>query len=111
MSITILPVPGYPRLQVGGDIVAVLYVPFVDDDRFLVGISDGTLLLGTYNEQLRCTWSVAREGAALVRIEGERVDLQWSVEWINVGLYSGAMIDRSEPVPLPLFPELDRHAA
>ncbi|WP_017671418.1 hypothetical protein [Blastomonas sp. AAP53] len=111
MSITILPVLGYPRLQVSDDIEAVLHVPFDDDDRFLVGISDGTLLLGTYDEQLRCTWSVVREGAAVVRIEGERVDLHWSVEWLNVGLYSSAMIDRSEPVPLPLFPDLDRHAA
>jgi len=111
MSITILPVLGYPRLQVVGDIEAVLHVPFDDDDRFLVGVSDGSLLLGTYDEQLRCAWSVAREGAALVRIEGECVDLHWSVEWINVGLYSSAMIDRSKPAPLPLFPELDRHAA
>lgn len=111
MGVTILPVPGYPRLQISGDIEAVLHVPFDDDDRFLVGISDGTLLLGTYDEQLRCTWSVVGEGAAIVHIEGERVDLHWSVEWINVGLYSSAMIDRSEPAPLPLFPELDRHAA
>lgn len=111
MSITILPVPGCPRLEVSGDIEAVLQVPFDDDDRFLVGVSDGSLLLGTYDEQLRCTWSVVREGAAIVRIEGERVDLHWSVEWINVGLYISAMIDRSKPAPLPLFPELDRHAA
>lgn len=51
MSITILPVPGYPRLQVIGDIEAILHVPFDDDDRFLVGVSDGTLLVGTYDEQ------------------------------------------------------------
>ncbi|MDM7957028.1 hypothetical protein [Blastomonas sp.] len=111
MSVTISPVPGKPHIQVSGDIQAVLQVPFDDDDRFLVGISDCTLLVGTYDEQLRCSWSVAREGAAIVRIQGERVDLHWSVEWINVGLYNGAMIDRSELAPLPLFPELDRHAA
>ena len=46
-----------------------------------------------------------------MRIEGERVDIHWSVEWLNVGLYCSAMIDRSEPAPLPLFPELDRYAA
>lgn len=111
MSVTILPVPGHPRLRVSGDIEAVLQVPFDDDDRFLVGISDGTLLLGTYDEQLRCAWSVVREGASIVRIEGECVDLHWSVDWINVGLYSCAMVDRSELAPLPLFPELERHAA
>ena len=111
MSITILPVRGCPRLEMSGDIEAVLQVPFDGDDRFLVGISDGSLLLGTYDEHLRCVWSVAREGAAIVRIEGERVDLQWYVEWINVGLYCSAMIDLSELAPLPLFPELDRHAA
>jgi hypothetical protein len=53
MSITIVPVPGCPRLEVRGDIEAVLQVPFDDDDRFLVGISDGSLLLGTYDEHLR----------------------------------------------------------
>ncbi|MGQ3177814.1 MAG: hypothetical protein ACT6R2_15665 [Blastomonas fulva] len=111
MSVTILPVREKPYIQVSGDIQAVLQVPFDDDDRFLVGISDGTLLVGTYDEKLRCAWSIVREGAAIMRIEGERVDIHWSVEWINVGLYSGAMIDRSEPSPLPLFPELDRHAA
>ena len=111
MSVTILPVPSYPRLQVSGDIEAILHVPFDDDDRFLVGVSDGTLLLGTYDEQLRCTWSVAREGAAIVRIEGECIDLHWSVEWINVGLFSSATIDRPGPAPLPLFSEVDRSAA
>lgn len=111
MSVTIFPVPGQPHIQVSGDIQAVLQVPFDDYDRFLVGISDGTLLIGTYDDQLRCAWSVVREGAAIVRIKGERVDLRWSVEWLNEGLFSGAMIDRSKTAPLPLFPELDRHAA
>lgn len=106
MGITISPVAGLARLQVTGDIDAVLAVPFDDDDRFLVGASDGTLLLGTYDECLRCTWTVAQNGAAITRIAGDRVDLEWTVEWLAVGLFSDCAIQSVAPEPLPLFPGL-----
>ena len=111
MSISILPIAGSARLSVTGDLDAVLSVPFDDDDRFLVGLSDGTLLQGVYDEDLRCTWSVARYGAAIIRICGERVELDWKLEWVTVSLYCAPMLECAEPGPLPLFPELDQKAA
>jgi hypothetical protein len=68
VSVIIKPIPDSVALRVTGDITTTLAVPYDDDDRFLVGFSDGTLLIGTYNEELECGWTVAREGAGLVRV-------------------------------------------
>ena len=111
MGITIVPVPGQPRLQVAGDLDAVLEVPFEDDDRFLVAISNGILVLAAYDEQLRCAWQVARGNADLVSIQSERVTIDEEVDWICVSLASGTAMHDAVLSPLPLFPELDRHAA
>jgi hypothetical protein len=66
MAVGFQPIRGSTRLQVSGDIATVLHVPLDDDYRFFVGMSDGTLLLGTYDQELRCSWTVARDGAGLV---------------------------------------------
>lgn len=111
MAITIQPIPASTRLQVSGDIETVLQVPFDDDDRFFVGMSDGTLLLGSYDEDLRCLWSVAREGAAVVQFDADRVIIEWTVEWVTAGLYDANLIVPVQSAPLPLFPDLDQLAA
>lgn len=111
MSVTIEAITGVAKLGVTGDIETVLTVPFDDDDRFLVGLSDGTLLQGVYDEHLGCEWKVAGHGAGIVRIEGRAVTLDWRVEWVTVSIFNGDMIEPTTPPSLPLFPELDRHAA
>ncbi|MDB5714311.1 MAG: hypothetical protein JWO15_1708 [Sphingomonadales bacterium] len=49
MSVMVHPMPDSVSLRVTGDITTTLTVPFYDDDRFLLGFSDGTLLIGTYD--------------------------------------------------------------
>ena len=111
MAVTIEPIPSSVQLRVMGDIETVLTVPYADDDRFLLGLSDGTLLLATYDEALRCSWVVAREGAGLVRFDGERLALEGHAEWVTVSVYDATMIVSRVPEALPLFPNLDRRAA
>lgn len=83
MSVMIEAITGIAKLQVTGDIEAILTVPFEDDDRFLVGLSDGTLLLGTYDDLLRCRWQVLQDGAGIMRIGDRAVTLEWRAEWIT----------------------------
>ena len=111
MAVTIKPLPGSPRLHVSGDLETVLTVPFDDDDRFLLGLSDGTLLLGTYDDELRCSWEVAREGIGSVRVEARGVYVNTSVEWVTASLYDANVVEPHQPQPLPLFPDLDRRVA
>jgi len=111
MAVTIEPVAGSVRLRVTGDIETTLAVPYDDDDRFLVGLSDGTLLLGNYDETLRCFWEVARHGAGIVRFIGDTVVLEWRAEWVTVAVYDANVVEPAVSQSLPLFPELDCWAA
>lgn len=111
MSILVRPIPDSVRLRVTGDIETTLTVPYEDDDRFLVGFSDGTLLLGAYDERLNCRWEIAREGAGIVRFSDEGVRLDWRVEWATVSIYDPNVAEPPLPEALPLFPSLDRWAA
>lgn len=111
MALTIEPVPGTVSLRVTGDFATILTVPFDDDDRFLLGLSDGTLLLGTYDEGLRCAWRVARKGSGEIRIIGDTVLLEESAEWATVAIYDANLVEPVTPKALPLFPELDRWVA
>ena len=106
MALTIEPIPDRAQLRVTGDLETLLTVPFDDDDRFLLGLSDGTLLLGTYDGDLRCSWEVAREGVGGVRFEGATVNVAGSVEWVTAALYDANVVEPHQPQPLPLFPEL-----
>lgn len=108
MTIMIEPIPGSVRLRSTGDIETVLTVPYDDDDRFLVGFSDGTLLQGTYDASLRCLWNVAREGAGIVRFVGDRAVLEWRAEWVTAAAYDPNVVEPQAPQALPLFPDLDR---
>lgn len=80
MGVLVQPIPDSVRLRVTGDIETTLTVPYDDDDQFLLGISDGTLLQGTYDDNLKCAWEVVRDGAGMVRfLEGGAL-LEWRVE-------------------------------
>lgn len=111
MAVTIEPLLNSVRLRVTGDVETVLTVPYADDDRFVLGLSDGTLLLGTYDETLECSWEVAREGAGIVRFDGNRVVIEWCTEWVMASVYDPNVIEPRVPHTLPLFPDLDRWAA
>lgn len=106
MAVTIKPIPDCARLRVTGDLETVLIVPFDDDDRFLLGFSDGTLLLGTYDDGLRCSWEVAREGSGGVRFKEATVNVAGPVEWVTASLFDANLVEPHQPQPLPLFPEL-----
>ncbi|GFZ79625.1 hypothetical protein [Sphingobium fuliginis] len=111
MCVLILPISESVRLRVTGDVETVLTVPYENDERFLVGLSDGTLLLGYYDEHLRCKWEVARDGAGIVRFEGDAVRVEWRVEWLTVAAFDPQVVELANPPALPLFPDLDRWAA
>lgn len=68
VSIQVEAISGTAKLRVTGDIDAHLTVPFDDDDRFLIGLSYGTLVQGIYDDRLICTWSLLTEGAGIVQL-------------------------------------------
>lgn len=111
MGVMIEPIPDSVRLRVTGDVETILSVPFDDDDRFLLGFSDGTLLIGTYDDDLRCTFEVATDGAGLVRFGDGRAVLEWRADWVTVSVYDANVVEPPVPEALPLFPDLDRWAA
>ncbi|NWK94885.1 hypothetical protein DM806_04220 [Sphingobium lactosutens] len=111
MCVSITPIPDSVRLRVTGDVETVLAVPYDKDERFLVGLSDGTLLMGCYDEAMRCRWEVARDGAGIVRFDGNAVRVEWRVEWLTIGTFDANVVEPGLPPAVPLFPELDRWAA
>lgn len=111
MSVMVEAIPESVRLRVTGDIETTLTVPYDDDDRFLLGFSDGTLLQGAYNDRLECIWAVARDGAGIVRFADGTAVLEWSAEWVTVSVYDANVVEPPVPEVLPLFPDLDRWAA
>ena len=111
MTVMIEPIPDSVRLRVTGDIHTMLTVPYDDDDRFLLGFSDGTLLMGTYSDSLQCLWQVARDRAGIVRFIGDKVVVDWRAEWVTVSIYDPNVVEPPVPDVLPLFPDLDRWAA
>lgn len=111
MCVSITPIPDSVRLRVTGDVETVLAVPYDEDERFLVGLSDGTLLMGYYDEAMRCHWEVARDGAGIVRFDGNAVRVEWRVEWLTIGTFDANVVEPGLPPAVPLFPELDCWAA
>jgi hypothetical protein len=111
MAVLIRPIPQSARLSVTGDIDTVLVVPYEKDERFMVALSEGTLLLGSYNEMLECRWDVARDGAGIVHFTSEGVRIDWRIEWAAASVYDPNVAEPPMPDVLPLFPTLDRWAA
>lgn len=107
MGVRIEPIPNSVRVRISGDVETTLSVPYEDDDRFLVALSDGTLLVGSYDEDLRCKFDVARDGAGIVRFEGEAAFVDWRVEWATISVYDANVVELSELTPMPLFPDLE----
>lgn len=111
MCVLIRPISDSVRLRVSGDVETVLAVPYDADERFLIGLSDGTLLMGAYDKCLRCRWEVARDGAGIVRFEGDAIRVEWRMEWVTVGTFDPHVVEPYDPPALPLFPDLDRWTA
>jgi len=107
MGVRVESVPESVRLRISGDTETVIAVPYEDDDRFMIGLSDGTLLIGSYDEDLRCQFDVARYGAGLVRIEKGGAVVEWrGIEWAAVSAYDPNVAKPAVPLPMPLFPDL-----
>jgi len=111
MSVLIEPIPDSVRLRVTGDIETVLIVPYEDDDRFLIGLSDGTLLQGLYDKRLDCRWTVIRNGAGIVQLKDRTIGVEGCIQWVMVSVYDPDVVEQPLPSALPLFPDLDRWAA
>ena len=111
MSVLIKPILGSVRFEVTGEIKTVLSVPYDDDDRFLIGLSEGTLLQGSYDEGLRCVWKLVTAGTGVVWFETDSVIVDGQIEWVTASAYDANLVDPPVPLALPLFPELDREAA
>ncbi|WP_380802257.1 hypothetical protein [Sphingobium tyrosinilyticum] len=107
MGVRIEPIPNSVRVQISGDVETTLSVPYEDDDRFLVALSDGTLLVGSYDEELRCKFDVARNGAGIVRFENGAALVDWRMEWATIGVYDANVVEPPSIKPMPLFPDLD----
>ena len=108
MALRIEPASGGMSMQVTGDIETQLAIPCDDAGRFLLGASDGTLLLGRFDEQLRCAWEVAKDGAGIVRVVEDAVVLDWHAEWVTASVYDPNIVEVSAPQPLPLFAHLEQ---
>jgi hypothetical protein len=108
MSVRVEPVPDSVRLKISGDVETVLSVPYEDDDRFMVAFSDGTLLVGSYDDELRVGFEVAREGAAMIRRDGSAVVVDWDVEWATVSAFDANVVEPRAPRPMPLLALLER---
>lgn len=107
MGIKIEAIPDSCRLRVSGDIETVVVVPYEDDDRFMIGLSEGTLLVGSYDDALHCRFDVARNGAGFVRFEHGAALVDWrGVEWAAVSIYDPNVVEPADPKPMPLFPDL-----
>ena len=103
MGVTIEAIPETPRLRVSGDVETVLRVPFEDNDRFMIALSDGTLLVGSYDENLCCRFDVAKDGAGFVRFGQGRARVDFDISWAVVTAYDPHVVERPEPAELPLF--------
>ncbi|MFZ2995214.1 hypothetical protein [Sphingobium sp.] len=74
----------------------------------MIGLSDGTLLVGSYDDDLHCRFDVARDGAGFVRLEQGAAFIDWrGIEWAAVSTYDPNVVEPADPQPLPLFPELE----
>jgi len=102
MGVRIEAIAGY-RLQLTGDVVATLDVPASAVwEGFALAFSDGTLVRGRYDHASdTCRFTLACEGAALVRIArqdgAEVVDCDWKMDWVT--LADGAGTRQHEALP------------
>lgn len=103
MGVKIEAIPESVRVKVSGDVETMLSVPFDDDDRFLIGLSDGTLLVGSYDDDLKCRFDIARDGAGIVRLREGIAFVDFRVDWATVSPYDANVVELPISDPLPLF--------
>jgi hypothetical protein len=101
MGVVIEAIPESVRVKMSGDIDTVISVPYKDDDRFLVGLSDGTLLMGSYDDDPHCRFDVVRDGAGIVRTERGKAIIGWRVEWETVSAYDANVVEPKRISPMP----------
>lgn len=107
MGVRVESVPESVRLRISGDIETLIAVPYENDGRFMIGLSDGTLLIGSYDEDRRCHFDVARYGAGIVKIKKGAAVIEWrGIEWAAVSAYDANVAKPAVPLPIPLFPDL-----
>ncbi len=106
MTITIAANPANDALTLSGDICRLLPLPADRDcGSVAVALSDGTLLDVSLSGPAGTRFTVAKEGAGITVIHGDRIEVQWPIEWLTVsGRNQALAIDRN-PDPMPLFPE------
>ena len=68
----------------------------------MLGLSHGTLLVGTYGEALHYVWTISREGTGIVRFCGNAVTLEWQTGWVTASTYDANIIQQHVPRALPL---------
>lgn len=108
MGIKIEAIPESCRLRVSGDVETVLRVPYDYDERFMIGTSEGTLLVGSIDRSMRCQFDVARDGAGFVRFEQGAAYIDWrGIEWAAVSAYDANVVEPTDPPPMPLFPDIE----
>ena len=93
------------RIIVTGDLSADLRIP-VDgiEDRFWINMSDGSRLLATPDHDGAYGFRLVDEGAALIRIDDDRVQVGWDVEWVALsGYYESAQRPPAHLRSLPLL--------
>lgn len=106
MGVKIEAIPDSVRVRITGDVETVMSVPYDDDDRFMVGLSDGTLLIGSYDDDLRCRFDVARDGAGIVWIDAGKAEIDWrGIQWATISAYDPNIVQPANPEPMPLFPD------
>ena len=78
------------RLRLSGDVETIFDLPAsAVTDGFSVAFSDGTLLRGHHDiGSGRCHFTLAAEGAAIVRIvrdgRHDQAQIEWKVEWMTL---------------------------
>lgn len=104
MSICIAPLSPV-RLGVRGDMEMDLRIPYdPDEDRFLLALSDGTLIVGKYDPEDDCfRYRSEATGAGLVRIEGEVITIEWQLEWVAISLYEADAAPTYDASPMSVF--------
>lgn len=98
----------HKRMVVSGDLIASLKMPLVGvEDRFWIALSDGSRILATPDMTGAYAFQLVDEGAAIVHIDGNRIDVEWGVDWVALSaFYDAVRRPPNEMAPLPLFDRL-----
>ena len=98
----------HKRITISGDVTASLKIPLMGvEDRFWIALSDGSRILATPDMTGAYAFQLVDEGAAIVHIDGNRIDVEWRVDWVVLSaFYDAVRRPPNEMSPLPLFDRL-----